>query len=107
MVYEIVDYIDWSPFFHAWELKVIYPAILSKEKYGGEAQKLFDDGKRLLNRIVTEKLLIAKGIIGIHSANSKNESVITKEETFHFPRQTVDKGANSTNYSLADLIKII
>ena len=103
-LYEIVDYIDWSPFFHAWELKGIYPAILSKEKYGGEAQKLFDDGKRLLNRIVTKKLLIAKGIIGIHSANSKNESVITKEETFHFPRQTVDKGANSTNYSLADFI---
>ena len=60
----------------------IKSTILSKkEKYGGEAQKLFDDGKRLLNRIVTKKLLIAKGIIGIHSANSKNESVITKEET--------------------------
>ena len=101
---ELVDYIDWSPFFHAWELKGTYPKILSNRKYGVEAQKLFDDGQKLLDRIITEKLLIAKAVLGIHPAHAENESVITGDVTFNFARQTVDKGANDTNYSLADFI---
>jgi 5-methyltetrahydrofolate--homocysteine methyltransferase len=101
---ELVDYIDWSPFFHAWELKGVYPKMLTDGKYGDEAQKLFDDGQTLLNRIISEKLVTTKGVIGIHPAHAENESVITDEVTFNFPRQTVDKGANGTNYSLADFI---
>ncbi len=101
---ELVDYIDWSPFFHAWELKGTYPKILSDQKYGNEAQKLFDDRQKLLDRIITEKLLTAKAVLGIHPAHAENESVITGEVTFNFARQTVDKGANGTNYSLADFI---
>lgn len=101
---ELVDYIDWSPFFHAWELKGVYPKILTNEKYGDEAQKLFNDGQALLNRIVSEKLLTAKGVIGIHTAYAENESVITDSEIFNFPRQTVDKGANKNNYCLSDFI---
>jgi 5-methyltetrahydrofolate--homocysteine methyltransferase len=101
---ELVDYIDWSPFFHAWELKGIYPKILTDDKYGDEAQKLFDDGQVLLNRIVSEKLLTAKGVIGIHPAYAKNESVFTDGVEFKFSRQTVDKGAKKPNYCLADFI---
>ncbi|MGY8781636.1 MAG: methionine synthase, partial [Fidelibacterota bacterium] len=101
---ELVDYIDWSPFFHAWELKGVYPKILTDGKYGDEAQKLFDDGQTLLKRIVSDKLLTAKGVIGIHPAYAENESVFTEGGAFKFPRQTVDKGANKTNYCLADFI---
>jgi len=101
---ELVNYIDWSPFFHAWELKGVYPKILTDGKYGDEAQKLFDDGQTLLKRIVSEKLLTAKGVIGIHSAYAENESVFTEGVAFEFPRQTVDKGANKPNYCLADFI---
>ena len=101
---ELVDYIDWSPFFHAWELKGVYPNILTDIKYGDEAQKLYDDGQALLKRIVTEKLLTAKGVIGIHSAYAENESVVVDGFNFEFPRQTVDKGANKNNYCLSDFI---
>ena len=101
---ELIEYIDWSPFFHAWELKGIFPKILNNKKYGIEAQKLFDDGRQLLDQIVSEKILTAKAIIGIHPAYAKNESVIVDDVEFHFPRQTVDKGFGETNYCLADFI---
>jgi 5-methyltetrahydrofolate--homocysteine methyltransferase len=101
---ELVDYIDWSPFFHAWELKGVYPKILTDGKYGDEAQKLFYDGQTLLKRIISEKLLTAKGVIGIHPAYAENESVFTDGVAFKFPRQTVDKGAKKPNYCLADFI---
>ncbi|MBT3479462.1 MAG: methionine synthase [Candidatus Marinimicrobia bacterium] len=101
---ELVDYIDWSPFFHAWELKGVYPKIMTDSKYGVEAQKLFDDGQSLLKRIVSEKLLTAKGVIGIHPAYAENESVFTDGVVFKFPRQTVDKGAKKPNFCLADFI---
>ncbi len=99
-----MDYIDWSPFFHAWELKGVYPKILTDSKYGAEPQKLFNDGQALLKRIVSEKLLTSKGVMGIHPAHAENESVIIEGEVFNFPRQTVDKGAQKPNYCLADFI---
>ena len=101
---ELVDYIDWSPFFHAWEMKGTYPKILSSEKYGTEAKKLFDDAKFMLDKIVSEKLLKAKAVIGLHDAFSKDESVFVNGIEFHFPRQTIDKGIGKNNYSLADFI---
>ena len=101
---ELVDYIDWSPFFHAWELKGLYPKILSDKKYGLEATKLLDDGKSLLNRILSEKFLTANAVIGIHPAYAENESVFTNDMVFEFPRQTIDKGAKKSNYCLADFI---
>jgi len=100
---ELVDYIDWSPFFHAWELKGLYPKILSNKKYGKEANKLYNDGKELLNHIVSNKLLCAKAVIGIHSAYSEYEAVICERVKFNFPRQLIDKGKNN-NYCLADFI---
>ena len=101
---ELVDYIDWSPFFHAWELKGVYPKILSNKRYGEEAQNLLDDGQGLLQRIVDEKLLIAKAVIGIYPAHGENETVFSEGVEFNFPRQQVDKGADQPNYSLADFI---
>ena len=101
---KLVDYIDWSPFFHAWEFKGVYPRILSDEKYGDEAQKLLQDGKTLLDRIIKEKLLKANAVFGIHKAYAKDEKVFTGNFEFNFPRQMVDKGESKCNYSLADFI---
>ena len=101
---ELVDYIDWSPFFHAWELKGVYPKILSNKRYGEEAQNLLDDGQGLLQRIVEEKLLTAKAVIGIYPAHAENETVFSEDVEFNFPRQQVDKGPDQPNYSLADFI---
>ena len=101
---ELVEYIDWSPFFHAWELKGVYPKILADERYGDEAQKLFDEGQSLLSQIVIEKKLTAKAVIGIHPAYAENETVFSENIDYHFPRQMINKGADQLNYSLADFI---
>ena len=101
---ELSSYIDWSPFFHAWELKGKYPSILKNEKYGIEANKIFLDGKNMLNRIIDENILKPKAVIGIYDAYAENEIVYTKKMKFNFPRQLVDKGKNSPNFSLADFI---
>ena len=101
---ELVDYIDWSPFFHAWEMKGTYPKILHSDKYGFEANKIFDDAKNLLDRIINKQLLKAKGVVGIHDAYAENETIFCAGHEFTFPRQTVDKGLNSNNYCLADFI---
>ena len=101
---ELVEYIDWSPFFHAWELKGKYPDILSNGKYGDEPKKLFDDAQVLLRRIIGERRLTAKAVVGILPAVALNENVFIGEDTFHFPRQLVDKGSRKVNYSLADFI---
>ena len=101
---ELVDYIDWSPFFHAWEMKGKYPAILKNSKYGQEARKLLQDGQNMLDRIVSEKLIGTKAVIGFFPATAEDETIIVDDTEFHFPRQRVDKGSNETNYSLADFI---
>ena len=101
---ELVDFIDWSPFFHTWELKGKYPEILSNGKYGDEPKKLFDDAQVLLNKIVGDQRLTAKAVVGIFPAESVDENVTLGHDTFHFPRQLVDKGAGKINYSLADFI---
>jgi len=101
---ELVDYIDWSPFFHAWEMKGKYPAILKNSKYGKEARKLFQDGQNMLDRIVSQKLIGAKMVIGFFPVTGEDETITVDGTEFHFPRQRVDKGSNETNYSLADFI---
>ena len=103
-VEELVDYIDWSPFFHAWELRGKYPSILSSEKYGVEANKIFSDGKEMLNRIIRKNILNPKAVIGIYKAYAKDESVFTEDVKFNFPRQLIDKGKDNPNFSLADFI---
>ncbi|MBL7883519.1 MAG: methionine synthase [Bacteroidia bacterium] len=105
---EIVEYIDWTPFFHSWELKGSYPKILNDSERGAEAKKLFDDAQKMLQQIIFEKWLTAKAIIGIYPANSvgddielfvNNESVV-----FHTIRQQTKKPAGQYNVALSDFI---
>jgi 5-methyltetrahydrofolate--homocysteine methyltransferase len=105
-------YIDWTPFFMAWELHGRYPQILKDAKYGTEAQKLFNDANALLDRIEREKLLGLKGIAGIFPANSKGDdiTIYTDESrtkalsTLHTLRQQEKKAGGEPNFALADFI---
>jgi 5-methyltetrahydrofolate--homocysteine methyltransferase len=111
-------YIDWSPFFHTWEIQGRYPALLEDETVvgdttiGEQACRLFADGQALLERIIAENLLVARGVYGMFPANRIGEDVVlytdetrTVERTrFHFLRQQMDKGEEQINYSLADFI---
>ena len=81
---EIVPYIDWTPFFHAWELRGIYPKIFEQEDVGPKAKELFDDGQKLLDRIVREKLLEARAVIGFFPANSVQDDIeVYADESRH------------------------
>jgi 5-methyltetrahydrofolate--homocysteine methyltransferase len=103
------EYIDWTPFFHTWELKGVYPRIFEHEKYGEQARQIFAEANLLLDRIVNEKLLTARGVYGIFPANATGDDVALYtdssrtviRETFHFLRQ---QGETKPNRSLADFI---
>jgi len=75
---ELVPFIDWSPFFFTWELKGKYPRIFEDAKIGEEAKKLYDDARRLLDRIINEKLLTARGVYGFWPAYSEGDDVVLK-----------------------------
>ena len=70
-----MPFIDWSPFFHTWELRGVYPKILQHEKHGEEARKLFADAQKLLEKIVAEKLLQPRGVYGLFPANRVGDDV--------------------------------
>jgi len=72
---ELANYIDWTPFFQAWELPGRYPRILEYEHVGKQARELFDNANKLLNRIVQEKLLKAKAVVGLFPANSVGDDI--------------------------------
>ncbi len=105
---ELVPFIDWSPFFHTWELRGRYPAILEDSK----AKELFDDAQKLLNRIVAEKLFTARGVYGFFPANSVGDDIelYTDESRknvltiFHTLRQQMEKPTDQFNHALADFI---
>ncbi len=105
---ELLPYIDWTPFFHAWELRGAYPRILQDENVGKEAQKLFDDAQTLLKRIIDEKLLTAKAVFGLWPANSKGDdislNVNEQERVIHTLRQQNQKPAGEPYYALSDFI---
>lgn len=105
---EIEQYIDWGPFFIAWEMHGKFPAILKDEKVGTEAQKLFDDAQALLQKIITEKWLTAKAAIGIFPANSNGAEtvVVENKEEVHleFLRQQIKKAAGQPDLCLADFV---
>lgn len=109
---EIKKYIDWSPFFHVWELKGKYPAILKSEKYGDEPQKLFDNANQLLDRIINEKLLTANGMAALFPANSVEDDIeVYKDKSrseikavFHTIRQQKNKSEGVPNFALSDFI---
>ncbi|WP_316819909.1 methionine synthase [Pedobacter gandavensis] len=105
---DLVPYIDWTPFFHTWELRGSYPKIFSDKSVGDEAKKLFDDAQTLLKRIVDEKLLTAKGVIGFWPANTVGDDIILdvegKEVTIHTLRQQAEKVAGEPYYALSDFV---
>ncbi|MGI9087632.1 MAG: methionine synthase [Chthoniobacterales bacterium] len=108
----LVPYIDWSPFFHTWELRGRYPAIFDDPIVGQQARELFEDAQILLNRIVAEKSLTARGVYAFWPANSvgddveiyTDESRQTVLATFHFLRQQMPKPDGQRNRCLADWI---
>jgi 5-methyltetrahydrofolate--homocysteine methyltransferase len=109
---EIAEYIDWSPFFMAWELSGKYPHILSDAKVGAEARKLFEDARRLLQRIIAGKLIRAHAVYGFYPANSEGDDIVVftdetrSKERARFPmlRQQWEREGQTSFRSLADYI---
>jgi 5-methyltetrahydrofolate--homocysteine methyltransferase len=106
------EYIDWSPFFHTWGMKGIYPRILSEGEKGVEATKIFNDAQVLLDRMIAEKLITARAVYGMFPASAMGDDVVlfkedTREEEltrFHFLRQQAGRDASKPCRSLADFI---
>jgi 5-methyltetrahydrofolate--homocysteine methyltransferase len=108
---EIVPYIDWGPFFIAWELHGKFPQILTDEKVGTEATKLYNDARALLKKIVDEKWLTPKAVIGFWPANSDGKDTIVLEDAggqgevrLECLRQQIKKAPGQPNMSLCDYI---
>jgi len=106
------DFIDWTPFFHTWGLKGVYPRILEHAEHGAQARQIFTEGNALLDRIVEEKLITARGVYGLFPANAVGDDVelYTDEtrgavlERFHFLRQQLQKEGSEPCRSLSDFI---
>ena len=114
-IVDLREYIDWSPFFHVWELRGRYPAIFEDPTIGKQARELFDDAKEILDEIAAKGLLSARGIFGFWPANSSGDDVDLfvdsatagrreKLATFYFLRQQIQKPADQFNRCLADYI---
>ncbi len=109
---EVVPFIDWTPFFHTWELRGVYPKILQHEKHGEEATKLFADAQNMLAEFVAKKSLGLRAVYGLFPANSVGDDVEVYTNgsckhlrtTFHFLRQQIEKGDGTPNWCLADFI---
>ncbi len=109
---DLVPVIDWSPFFHTWELKGRYPQIFEDPVVGSKAKELFDDAQGLLKDMLNNRLLTAKAVYGLFPANSVGDDIeVYKDEsrsevlsTFHTLRQQLEKSEGDANYALADFI---
>ncbi len=109
---QIVPFIDWGPFFSAWEMHGRYPDLLQDPVIGEEATRLFADAQALLQRIVDEEHFVAKAVIGFWPANAVGDSVeiysdesrTTVVKSFHFLRQQNEKAEGQANHCLADYI---
>ncbi|GAB4248810.1 MAG: methionine synthase [Acidobacteriota bacterium] len=109
---ELTNYIDWTPFFQAWEMKGKYPDILEDPSRGPEARKLLADARELLERLVAGKGLQARGLVGLFPANAVGDDVelYTDERrsgiqgTLHFLRQQTRKSGDRPNRCLADFV---
>ncbi len=109
---ELIPYIDWSPFFHTWELKGRYPTILDDSTVGPKAKELYDDARRLLDEIVQKRQLKAKGVYGLFPAASLGDDIELYQDTsrktvlttVHHLRQQSEKPTGQPNLSLADYV---
>jgi 5-methyltetrahydrofolate--homocysteine methyltransferase len=108
---EIYEYLDWQPFFIAWEMHGKFPQILSDEKIGEAATKLYEEAQVFLKKIIKEKWLTAKGVVGFWEANAVADDTVEVKnadgETINleFLRQQIKKAPGQPNISLADFIK--
>ena len=106
------QYIDWSPFFHAWELKGVYPRILHDEKQGAQARQLFAEAGALLDIIIEKNLIRARGVYGLFPANAVGDDVDLYTDAtrtgvlhrLHFLRQQANREGSEPCRSLADFI---
>ena len=106
------EYIDWTPFFHTWQLKGVFPRILDDERQGAQARQLFTEARALLDTIIAKKLLTARGVYGLFPASAMCDDVelytdLTRSEVldrFHFLRQQANKDGSEPCRSLADFI---
>jgi 5-methyltetrahydrofolate--homocysteine methyltransferase len=109
---DVIPYIDWTFFFHSWQLRMKFPKILDDEEKGEEARKLYADAMAMLEKIVAEKWLTAKAVIGLFPANSVGDDVLVYEDesrnsvktTFHFLRKQSRQPEGRVNECLADFI---
>ena len=109
---ELVPFIDWTLFFHTWELRGVYPKILQHEKHGEEATKLFADAQKMLAEFVANKSLKLQAVYGLFPANAVGDDVEVYTNgsrkhlrtKFHFLRQQIEKGDGTPNWCLADFI---
>lgn len=110
----LTEFIDWTPFFMAWELKGVYPEILSNPRIGKEARKLYEDAKITLKFLSEKKSIKAKGVVGIFAAGKVGDddvAVYSSEArsevlcTLNFLRQQAEKGKGQSNASLADFVQ--
>ena len=109
----LVPYIDWTPFFHAWEMRGSYPKILNDPHKGKEARKLYDDAREMLDQIIREKWLRARAVIGLFPANTVGDDdieIYTDDRrqdvrlVLHHLRQQVEKPPGKPNRCLADYL---
>ncbi len=108
-VKDLRAYIDWKPFFIAWEMHGNFPAILSDTVVGVEATKLYNDANALLDKIIAENWLTPKGVVGFWEASSQDDSILVHSPSAIIQlenlRQQIQKAAGQPNLSLADFIK--
>ncbi len=110
----LLDFMDWTPFFRSWELHGKYPNILTDEIVGEQASELFEDAKKMLHKLISEKLLTARAVFGIFEANTVNDDDISLEipnlksqipnPVFRTLRQQSQKAKGKPNLALADFI---
>ena len=106
------DYIDWSPFFHTWQLKGKYPKILDDPRYGEQAKSLLDDAQQMLDRVIASGELVARGVYGFWPANTIGEEIVVYSDPersaelcrFHTLRQQWERRGQEVFHSLADFI---
>jgi 5-methyltetrahydrofolate--homocysteine methyltransferase len=106
------EFIDWSPLFHTWGLKGVYPRIFEHKEQGAQAQQIFKDAHTLLDRMVAENLIRARGVYGLFPANAVGDDVELYKDAgradalakFHFLRQQSDREGNDPCRSLGDFI---